>query len=229
MIFWQKFFDALVQRAKAEGKLIAIGLITMGVVAFLFACAPITQYPIQLRYVPQEGYTQIKEKPQAKVITVAAFYDKRDMADLHAIGLRTKPNGITIPFTYSGEKPEVMIAQALSQALFQKGYEVRPGTPQWDLNPQTVQQEWGDWVIGGAIEGLSLEAKSSILRTFYECTLKLRVVVADAREKKEMFQETLALSSSYKTVGFRQQTAERMVNKLIAQAIEGTLAGIEKR
>jgi hypothetical protein len=228
---WNAFHTITNDNGKAEGGGIMkkSGLIAIGVVAFLFACAPITQYPIQLHYVPPEGYTQIKEKPQAKVITVAAFYDRRDRADLHTIGLRTKPNGITIPFTYSGERPEVMITQALSQSLFQKGYEIRPGTPQWDLNPQTVQQGWGDWVIGGAIEGLSVEAKSSILRTVYECTLKLRVVVAYAREKKEMFQETLALSSSYKTVGFRQQTAERMVNKLIAQAVESALTDIEKR
>ena len=206
-----------------------IGFIAMGVLALSFACAPVTQYPIQLRYVPQEGYTQIKEKPQAKVITVAAFYDRRDMADLHTIGLRTKPNGITIPLTYSGEKPEDMITQAVRLSLFQKGYQVRQETPQWDLNPQTAQQAWGDWVIGGAIEGLSVEAKSSILRTVYKCTFKLRMVVADVREKEGILQQTEELSSSYSTFFFRSSTAERMVNKIIAQAVESTLADIEKR
>jgi hypothetical protein len=152
-----------------------------------------------------------------------------DRADLHTIGLRTKPNGITIPFTYSGERPEVMIAQVVRLSLFQKGYQVRPEIPQWDLNPQTAQQGWGDWVMGGAIEGLSVEAKSSILRTVYECTLKLKVVVADVRDKEGIVQQTEELSSSYRTFFFRSSTAERMVNKLIAQAIESSLADIEKR
>jgi hypothetical protein len=206
-----------------------IGFIAMGVVTLLFACAPITQYPIQLRYVPQEEHAQTKEKLKAKVITVAAFRDKRGMADPRAIGMRVKCNGKKIPFLTSEERADVEITQAMKGYLSQKGYTVREETPQWDLNSQTAQQEWGNWVIGGAIEEFSVEVKSSFLRTVYECTLKLRVAATDVRKKKEMFQETIELSSSYKTFGFRLETAERMVNKLIAKAVESALADIEKR
>jgi hypothetical protein len=206
-----------------------IGFIAVGIATLLSACAPVIQYPIRLSYTPSEEHAQIKERPKATVVTVAAFYDRRATADLRAIGLRTKPNGITIPFTYSGGKPEAMITQAIRTYLFHKGYEVRPGTPQWDLNPQTAQPEWGDWVIGGAIEGLSLEAKSTYLKTVYQCTFKLRVVAANAREKKEILQQTIELSSSHSTFLFRASTAQRMVNKLIAQAIESSIADIEKQ
>jgi hypothetical protein len=205
-----------------------IFFIAVAAATLSFACAPITQYPIHLRYAPEGEYAQIPEKPQAKVITVAAFFDRRDIADLHTIGLRTKPNGMTIPFTYSGERPEVMIAQAFRLYLFHKGYQVRPGTPQWDLNPQTAQQAWGDWVVGGAIEGLTVEAKSSFLRTVYKFTLKLKVVAANVREKDGILQQTVELSSSYSTFAFRSSTAERMINKIIAQAIESSVADIEK-
>jgi hypothetical protein len=200
----------------------------MVVTTLVFACAPVIQYPIHLRYVSEKENALMPEKPQAKVITIAAFYDRRDIANLYTIGLRTKHNGITIPFTYSGERPEVMIAQAVRLALFHQGYQVRPGTPQWDLNPQTVQQAWGDWVIGGAIEDLSIEAKSSILRTIYTCTFKLRVVAANVRQKESILQQTVELSSSYTTAVFRSSTAERIVNKIITQAIESSIADIEK-
>jgi hypothetical protein len=170
----------------------------------------------------------MRGKPQAKVITIAAFYDRRDIANLYTIGLRIKHNGITIPFTYWGERPEVMIAQAVRLTLFHQGYQVWPGTPQWDLNPQTVQEAWGEWVVGGAIEDLSIEAKSSILRTIYTCTFKLRVAAANGRQKESILQQTVELSSSYTTAVFRSSTAERMFNKIIAQAIESSVADIEK-
>jgi hypothetical protein len=180
-----------------------ITFISMIGVVFLSACAPITQYPIQLRYAPSPGYRRI-EKLQSKVITVASFYDKRGIADPHNIGMRIKSNGINIPFITVGERTDTETTQAMKGSLLQKGYTVREETPQWDLNPQTVRQEWGDWVIGGTIEKFNTEVKSSFFKTFYECTLKLRVVVVDVLEKKEMLQETIELSSSYKTVG--QQT-----------------------
>jgi hypothetical protein len=203
--------------------------IAMGAVVFLFACAPITQYPIQLRYIPSAaGYVRI-EKLQTKVITVASFHDQRGIADPHNIGMRIKSNGINIPFITVGERADVETTQAMKGSLLQKGYTVREETPQWDLNPQTVKQEWGDWVIGGNIEKFNIEVKSSVLRTLYECTLKLRVAVVDARQKKEILQETMELSSSYKTVGFRLKIADRMVNKLISRAVESTLVDIEKR
>jgi hypothetical protein len=206
-----------------------IVLIALSVAALLAACATVTQYPIQLRYTPSQGQARIRAKFKTKVITVAAFQDKRDVADPRVIGTRRTYNGIVIPFMSSGEQPAVEISRAAQVYLAHEGCAVREESPPWDLQLQTVQGEWGDWVIGGAIEDLSVEAKSSFFRTVYECRLKLRVAVVDVRERKDIVRETIELSSSYKTFAFRLQTAERMVNKLIAQAVEGTLTEIEKK
>jgi hypothetical protein len=204
-------------------------LIALGVAALLPACATMNQYPIPLRYTPPAGYAQPWEKLTAKVVTVAAFHDNRDVADPRFIGTRRTYNGVTIPFISSAEQPAVEISRAAKAYLAHEGYTVREETPQWDLHPQTVQGQWGNWVIGGAIEDFSIEAKSSLLRTVYECRLKLSVAVVDVRKKKDVVRDNMELSSSYKTFAFRPQTAERMVNKLIAQAIEGALADIEKK
>jgi hypothetical protein len=163
------------------------------------------------------------------VITVTAFHDNRDVPDPRTIGTRVTFNGIAIPFISQEEQPAVEIDRAVKTYLTHEGYAVREETPQWDLNPRTVQGEWGDRVIGGAIENLSIEARSSFFRTIYECRLRLQVVAVDGRKKKDIVRETMELSSSYKTFAFRLQTAERMVHKLIAQAIEGALADIEKK
>jgi hypothetical protein len=206
-----------------------IMLIALGVATLLAACATVNHYPLLLRYTPPSGNAPSWETLKAKVVTIAAFHDNRDVADPRLIGTRRRYNGVTIPFMSSAEPPAVEICRAAEAYLAHEGYAVREEMPQWDLHPQTVQGKWGDLVIGGAIEDFSIEAKSSLFRTVYECRLKLSVAVVDVRKKKDVVREKMELSSSYKTFAFRLQTAERMVNKLIAQAIEGTLGNIDKK
>lgn len=205
-----------------------IGLIATGIAAFLFACAPITQYHIHLRYAPEREEPQIKTELKGHVVTVTRFIDNRGLDDLTIIGTRSKRNRKTVPFISFQGEPATNITKAIKTYLFTKGYTVRGETPQWDLELSNVEPQWGDWVIGGAIEQLSVEVKSHV-RTVYKCTLSLRVVIASIKGKKTIREHPINLSSSYTTVGFRATTAERMINKLIAQAIERTLEDLEKQ
>jgi hypothetical protein len=205
-----------------------IGLITTGIAALLFACTPITQYPIYLHYAPEKEGPQAKTELKEHVVTVARFIDNRALEDPRIIGTRTKRNRKTAPFVALQGEPSITITEAAETYLFTKGYTVRGETPQWNLELHTIEPRWGDWVIGGSIEQLSLEVKSHV-RTVYECTLSLRVVIASIKGKETIREHPIDLSSSYTTVGFRATTAERMINKLIAQAIERTLGDLEKQ
>jgi hypothetical protein len=205
-----------------------IGLIATGIAALLFACAPITQYPIHLRYAPEGEGPQAKTELKGHVVTVARFIDNRGMDDSTIIGTRTKSNRKTVPFVSLQGEPSDNITEAVETYLFAKGYTVRGETPQWNFELHTIEPRWGDWVIGGSIEQLSVEVKSHV-RTVYECRLSLRVVIASIKSKKIIREHPINLSSSYTTVSFRATTAERMINKLIAQAIEHTLEDLEKQ
>ena len=205
-----------------------IGLIAMAVVVLVFACAPVTHYPIHVRYVPEGEGPQAQTGLTGYVVTVARFIDNRGLDDPAIIGTRTKRNRKTVPFVSSQGVPSVNITEAVETYLFTKGYTVRGETPHWNLELSTIKPRWGDWVIGGSIEQLSVEVKSHV-RTVYECTLNLRVVVANIQDKKTIHEHTTNLSSSYTTVNFRTRTAEQMINKLIAQAIEHTLKDLEKQ
>jgi hypothetical protein len=162
------------------------------------------------------------------MVTVARFIDKRGMDDPTIIGTRTKRNRKTVRFVSSHGESAVKIAEAVETYLFDKGYTVRGETQQWDLELSTIDPRWGEWVIGGAIEQLSVEVTSHV-RTVYECTLVLKVAVARIEDKKTIREHTINLSSSYTTVFFQATTAERMINKLIVQAIEHTLEDLEKQ
>jgi len=204
------------------------GRIAMAVAVLLFSCAPATHYPIHVRYAPEGEGPQPSAELKGHVVTVARFTDKRGLDDPTIIGTRTKRNRKTVPFVSSQGEPATTITEAFETYLFTKGYTVRGETPQWDLELHTIEPRWGDWVIGGSIEQLSVEVKSYV-RTVYECKLALRVVIASIKDKKTSHQHQINLSSSYTTVNFRATTAERMINKLIAQAIEQTLGDLEKQ
>lgn len=199
----------------------------LGAAALLLACAQWSTYPIHLRYAPDKEPPHVSARFSGKVVTVAIFADNREVADLRVIGDRVDYEGRESSFVSSRGTPSTNVSEAFKTFLFKKGYTVRGKIPKWDYDPQTVSPEWGDWVIGGSIEELSIVVKSHV-RTFYDCKLTLRVVVADVKEKKGIYKEKINLSSSYKTVTFRLGTAERVVNKLLAQAIEKTLADLEK-
>jgi hypothetical protein len=201
-------------------------LIVMVVVVFLFACAPKTHYPIHVHYIPQEGEPQPKTAPAGQMVTVARFIDTRGLDDPTIIGTRTKRNRKTVPLVSSEWDPAAKITEAVEMYLFSKGYTVRGETPQWDLKLSTIEPRWGNWVIGGVIEQLSVDVASHV-RTVYECTLTLKVAIASTGDTKTIREHTINLSSSYTTAIFRATTAERMINKLISQAIDHTLEDLE--
>lgn len=205
-----------------------IGLMILAAVVLLCACAPVTHYPIHVRYTPEGEGPQAQTAPTGQVVTVATFIDKRELDDPTIIGTRTKRNRKTVPFVSSEREPATNITEAVKTYLFARGYTVRGETPQWDLKLHTLKPRWGDWVIGGAIEQLSVDVQSHV-RTVYECTLVLKVAIARIEDKKTIHEHTIDLSSSYTTVYFQTTSAERMINKLITQAIEHTLEDLEKQ
>lgn len=205
-----------------------IGLIAMAVVVFVFACAPKTHYPIQVHDAPQGGEPPAKTAPTGHMVTVASFIDTRGLDDPMIIGTRTKRNRKTVPFVSSQGEPSDNITEAVKTYLFSRGYTVRGETPRWNRELHTIDPRWGDWVIGGSIEQLSVEVASTV-RTVYACTLVLKVAIASIKDEKTIREHTVNLSSSYTTAIFRTTTAERMINKLIAQAIEHTLEDLEKQ
>ena len=217
----------LIQHLKGE-IMNKIGLTIFAAVVLLCACAPVTHYPIHVRYAPEGEGGETQTALTGQMVTVAKFIDKRGLDDPTIIGTRTKRNRKSVSFVSSHGEPAVKIAEAVETYLFAKGYTIRGETPQWDLKLSTIEPRWGEWVIGGAIEQLSVEVTSHV-RTVYECTLVLRVALARIEDKKNIREHTINLSSSYTTVFFQTTTAERMINKLIVQAIEHTSEDIEKQ
>jgi len=206
-----------------------IGCMIIGAALFTFACAPITQYPIHLRYAPEGKVPPASAERLVNVVTVTAFADNRDVSDPEILGQWVDNDDKVTPFVSSKGNPATNVAQAFETCLSQKGYTVRGEAGGWDLRPETIRPGWGDLVIGGSIEELSVNARAEGIRIIYECKLKLIVGVADAKARKSIYEDTVELSFSYERVTFSRAFAEQKTNKMLTKAVEQALDDMEKK
>jgi hypothetical protein len=203
--------------------------IVMGAAALSFACAPITHYPIHLRYVPEGNVPPASEEHKGSVITVTAFADNRGVADRATLGQWVDNDDEVIPFVASEGDPATNVARAFETYLFKKGYTVRMAHEGWDLRPETIRPAWGDLVVGGSIEELSVNARAEGIKVVYDCKLKLIVGVGDVKEHKSMYKNTVELSFSYDRVTFSRSFAEQKTNKMLTKAVEQALEEMEQQ
>ena len=206
-----------------------IALLAMGIAAFVCACALITQYPIYLRYTPEGVGLQANAQPKEKVVTVTTFMDNRGVANHEILGTWVDNKETIVPFVSSKGTPAASVTRAFATYLSQQGYSVREEPRSWDLKPESIRPGWGDLVIGGSIEELSVNAMAEGVKITYNYKLNLIVVVADATEQKNKYKETIEFSSSYEKAMFSPEAAEEKINKMLAEAVEKALVDIEKK
>jgi hypothetical protein len=195
----------------------------------LFACAPITQYPVHLRYAPEGERPQASAEFRGKVVTVTTFIDSRGVTNREVLGQWVDNKGEVILFVSSQGEPATSVTRAVETYLTQRGYTVREEPRSWNLDPQTINPGWGDWAIGGSIEKLSVEARADGVKVIYDLKLKFRVVVADVAKKKTKYEDTIESSSSYERAAFSAAAAERKINSMLTEAVERMLDDMERK
>lgn len=206
-----------------------IGWMAIGAALFSFACAPITHYPIHLRYAPEKKVPPASAESGGKVVTVTAFADNRGVSDRELLGQWVDNDDKVTPFVSSKGDPATNVARSFETYLSQKGYTVRGAAEGWNLRPETIRLGWGDLVVGGSIEELSVNARAEGIRIIYECKLKLIVGVADAKARKSIYKDTVELSFSYERVTFSRAFAEQKTNKMLTKAVEQALDDMENK
>lgn len=132
---------------------IAVGM------ALLWGCAG-TGEMVSLNVQPQQPFMQ-SDRPEPLKIVIEPFEDLR--ADTSKIGHRTHLGGGVTNFNVSGGKPGVTIAEALAEALRQRGWNRRG----WDARvvQSGVAVSGADIVINGEIQEFAANAKSRVFNT----------------------------------------------------------------
>lgn len=181
----------------------------------LSACA--TSGPIligNIRYEPPQGMESAK--PRA-LVAVGMFKDQRGVS-ASLLGKRRLPSAdVENELVVQGTAADI-VNSALKQALGARGFTVKDA-PDWDLSAEGIP-DTGDFIIAGEIKAMGIDVESRPLSVSYKADVQLRLIVADARQKKLI--RTLNLSSRLERqdIAFSFSTAENMLSEVISSAID---------
>jgi hypothetical protein len=212
--------------AVGGGVMRALSIVAISLSLGMAGCAQVSSYPVDLRYLGDPAYTGTGG--ERGLVTVAQVRDNRSTVHQTVVGKRLGPGGKEALFVVVGGDPATQVAKALQAYLGERGFAVRREQPTWDMQSGSIQDWWGDWVIGVTIEELSLNATSEYVKTTYECRLSMRVALGDVVAKTNRYSERLELKSSKTEVMFSADTADRMVSELLSEAVTQALVELEK-
>ena len=177
-------------------------------------CAEKGPIPIDMRYISPAGMAS----PARKItVGVSAFKDERTKP-LMVLGKRVYSDGQTDDFITTGTVAE-LVAAKLKDALTSRGITVKD-VAGWDMTPEGIKPEGVDVLFGGEIKMLWVESESAVLNTKLVSEVKLRVAVADVKEKKIFRTLTLTSKLERTDFSFSLETVEDTLSHALSSAID---------
>ena len=90
----------------------------------------------------------------------------------------------------------------------------------WNLSPDAIKEDWGDIVVGGEILELWNDVTSKVMNNNHKVKAKLKIVVANAKEKRILWTDTATTSLEMKEPLFHEESAEKIINEAASSCIE---------
>ena len=90
----------------------------------------------------------------------------------------------------------------------------------WNLSPETINEDWGDIVVGGEILELWNDVTSKFMNNNHKVKAKLKIVVANAKEKRILWSDTATTSLELKEPLFHEASVEKIINEAASSCIE---------
>ncbi len=204
------------------------GMIITAVLASLAfvitSCAP-SIYSINIRYEPSKALLEAGDIEKRVPITVAAFNDVRPGGDDLLVGRVVTSQGKRVPVIPKNMKPSKAVAGILRDYLQRSGYTVTSGTPNWNIQENTINKEWGKILIGGNIDKLEIVCDDNIPVKKYRAEVKLTLFFADVKAGKIFYRISATGATSLEHVRFSEEILEQQVNGALSSAIEDVLGG----
>jgi hypothetical protein len=207
-------FNGAMAKRTAINILILLCLVLLGA-----GCA--THYNVSLHYQPQEPAQANELLQPGSMFSACIFVDARDyVADKQRLGTRVAADGTELPINSTALLPGYAVAAAMKTYLFSSGHSVYGGLPGWDMKPESIDSQWGQFAIGGSIDEFEARAWEDMGFTRYRTQVSLRVVVADVRSRRVIYTAVVDAESSLQHVYFSEALMQREINKALSSAIE---------
>lgn len=187
---------------------------------FLFSCAPINLYTINMTYTPSETASARADDTGNVQFAVARFIDSRSITDKMIIGRVVSSDGGTIPVLPKYLKPVDAVTSGIRECLSAAGYSLSPEIPVWDLRSDSIEKKWGTVLIGGTIDKLEVVCHKDGIKKNYRANVKLTIVFADTRNAHIFRKMEIETSPSLVHVRFSEKMLEEQINKALSDSIE---------
>lgn len=213
-----------------RGKEIFLSALLIGFVLFFTACMPGPEvYHVALKYDPA-GVRHIPKIEERKHLVVAMFKDARPVDDPVKMGWVLHPGGKKRWVMPEEKYPDLAVTEAVSEYLRHRGFDVDRRHPRWDLKGDSIDEKWGNLVVGGAIEELEVtcdDADRFNPIKKYHARVRLRVVLADGKQKMVIYQTQTEATASLTDLSFSREKLEKQLNNALFEVIEKAFTGKE--
>jgi len=187
--------------------------------AALSGCAGSKTYLVKMGYLSEK-----KAAPTTKVVGLCPFEDLRNEKDKDLIGIRRHANK-KVDFI---KLQEVNLTDAVTQAV--KDYFTDNGLQVtdckgWDQSPEGLDRLPRDLtlVVGGKIDSFMVEAKSGIMTTSTQYTVKMRVLIGKIKERT-VVTRTIESMPKETTMGFDPDHVKEKLDGMVTEVLQKLLS-----
>ncbi|MBI5180836.1 MAG: hypothetical protein HZA05_05490 [Nitrospirae bacterium] len=152
-------------------------------------------------------------------IGIAKITDKRDREEKNFVGKRISYTGSKDFFAPAGVSVEDAVTDMIGEYFKKKGFKWKK-VERWNLDAPNLNAEWGDIVIGGEIVELWSDVISKFMSNEHKVKARLKIVIADPKEKRILWTDTATTSLDMKEPLFHEESVEKMINEAASSCIE---------
>ncbi|OGW48810.1 MAG: hypothetical protein A2Z50_06995 [Nitrospirae bacterium RBG_19FT_COMBO_42_15] len=152
-------------------------------------------------------------------IGFSGIIDSRQRENKFLVGERINYSGAKDFLAPAGISVEDAVAAMISEYFKKKGFQWKK-VEKWNLSPDAIKEDWGDIVVGGEILELWNDVTSKVMNNNHKVKAKLKIVVANAKEKRILWTDTATTSLEMKEPLFHEESAEKIINEAASSCIE---------
>jgi hypothetical protein len=187
--------------------------------AALSGCAGSKTYLVKLGYLAEK-----KAAPTTKVIGLCPFEDLRNEKDKDLIGIRRHANKKVDFIKLQGVNLTDAVTQAVKDYFTDNGLQITD-CKGWDQSPEGLDRLPRDLmlVVGGTIDSFMVEAKSGIMTTSTQYTVKMRALIGKIKERT-VVTHTIESMPKETTMGFDPDHVKEKLDDMMTEVLQKLLS-----
>jgi hypothetical protein len=196
-------------------------ILLMSIALILVSCAP-SSYYINMQYQPSKVAPEASDikKLVTAPLTIAHLNDLRPGGDNLQVGTVVTSEGKLLPVMQKDVKPSKAVSVAIGDYLRKAGYTLTSETPNWNLQENAINKEWGKILIGGNIDKLEIICDNKQWVKKYRADVKISLFFADVQKGRIFYRISAKGGASLEHVKLSDETLEQQVNGALSSAIE---------